>query len=284
MNFPYNKLSDDLRKKIERKGTEKFNRLTKSKLEAMNAFFEPYGLEYVIPNEEFIVQNIEDGRFALRHLPLARWAHEKLLEKVHFLEFQLESLKTYKEKGFDKPSRHFLFFHEKNGGWSIVNLFNNNVSLWTKLMTQHLEGNYTGNLDEFVEWYFSSKHAMEDLIRAMVERAVHYENIIKKTWGGGTQNEDDFINELLLKHKIDSERIKKFSGGGNIVDLVGIDLSLKCGKFYIPIQVKSSQQAALNNIPKGGLGVFPYKGTFYYSEKKNEVPQPIEKFLLEECQ
>ena len=283
MKFPHDKLSDNLRRKIQSKGTEVFKKITSSDIEVINSYFEPHGLEYVIPNEKYIEKNISDARFALKNVPLSKYAYEKLLEKLHFLEFQDESLKTYKERGLEKPGKYFLFFHEKNGDWSIVNLFDTNVVLWIKLMSKHLDKHYKDNLEKFVDWYFSSRQSLIDLVQAMVEKAIHYENIFKKTWGGGTQNEDDFINELLIEHNIDKDRIKKFSGGGNIVDLVGIDVAIKCGDSYVPVQIKSNQKLALSSIPFKGIGVFPYENTFYYSWKSNDVPKPIEKFFLEDC-
>lgn len=81
--------------KIKAGGQKTFNQILipktkdgRTPIEVINDYFEPYGLEYVVPDIEFINKNIEDIRFALENLPFRSQVRDKIVEKLDFLEFQ----------------------------------------------------------------------------------------------------------------------------------------------------------------------------------------------------
>lgn len=273
--------------KIKSGAQKTFNQITKARredgrnyIEVINEYFEPYGLEYVVPNLDFINKNIDDIRFALANFRFNDEKRDKIVEKLDFLEFQKQSHQEFSEGKLEKPSKHVLFFHEKNGGWSIVNLFNDNVKLWIELMKKY---DFEGDVGNFIDNYFSSRNAIKDLIQAMIDRAEHGEKTISKTWGLGSQVENNFETFLKNDLKRPSEDIKRFSGGGNVIDLMGIDFGIKCSDFYVPVQVKSDLDSAKKSIPKDGISVFPKDGIFYYLISGKSEPQPMDQFYLEVC-
>lgn len=276
--------------KIKTGGQKTFNQILtpktkegKTPIEVINEYFEPYGLEYVVPDIDFINKNISDIKFALQNISFKENVRDKIVEKLDFLEFQKKSHEDFEKGDIQKPGKYFLFFHEKNGGWSIVNLFNDNVKLWIELMKKH-SSNYDGDIIKFIDDYFNSRNALKDLVRAMIDRAQHGEKTISKTWGSGTQVENQFYNTLVNKLNLPTNQIKRFSGGGNVIDLIGVDFSIFCKNVHIPIQVKSDFQTALKSIPHTGVSVYPSDGTFYFVRTKNDTPQPIGNLIDEMCQ
>jgi len=275
--------------KIKSGGQKTFNQILtpktkegKTPIEVINEYFEPYGLEYVVPDIEFINKNIEDIKFALQNLSFKENVRDKIVEKLDFLEFQKKSHEDFEKGDIKRPGKYFLFFHEKKGGWSIVNLFNDNVKLWIELMKKH-SSKYDGDIVKFIDNYFNSRDALKDLVQAMIDRAQHGEKTISRTWGSGTKVETEFYDTLINKFNLSPNQVKKFSGGGNVIDLIGVDFSLFCKNLYISIQVKSDLESALKSIPFNGVSVYPNDGTFFFVRKKIDSPQPIEKLISEIC-
>lgn len=128
--------------------------------------------------------------------------------------------------------------------------------------------NFDGDIVKFIDKYFNSRDALRDLVQAMIDRAEHGEKTISKTWGSGTKIENDFYSILVNKLNLTPDRIRKFSGGGNVIDLIGVDYSVKCSNNYVAIQVKSDLDSAQKSIPLNGISVYPSEGTFFFVRKK----------------
>jgi hypothetical protein len=241
----------------------------------INYWLEKNGLQLKVPNRKFLEKNIDDIRFVLSNLKISKTKKEDLKEKLDFLELQLEH----------PNSKYIVLFHEDDEEWSIVNMFDNNITLWVHLINQHLDSNSEINLDEFLEEYFngdSDSDAAHDLLRAiLIDRKTHKETIFKKTWGGGQEVENNFF-EYLKNSGVKLENLRFFSGGGNFVDRAGFDGAMKCRNIWFSIQIKSSQSDAFDSIPYEGISVFSSEGEFYYFHDKNKPPKPISS-LIQNC-
>lgn len=273
----YRSLSDKEKKTIKTRGDEIFKKFKLYNLEKINDFFENHGLFLSAPSKEFLVNNIKDARFALEHLPLSDWAKGKISEEKYFMEQQYNTIKKYERGETPHKGRWYEFFHEKalpeekkEAVWSIVNLFNNNVTFWVQLindwMSENPETQNIKSTSELIDSYFSRRmnnveggKAFYDLGMAMIERGKHEENIIKRTWGGGRETERKFISKLTNNG---FTNIRVFSGEKNVVDGVGIDLAVICHNKWVPIQVKSNEKEASESIPYKGFAAFPYGDTF----------------------
>ena len=259
----YKSLSDGNKESIKSNGVQIFDRFKLMDYKELNDFFREKGLFYGSPSEEYLKKNIEDIDFALKELPLKFNTRKKLVEKKDALERQS------KEGG-----RNYEFFHEipkkeqEKMVWSVVNLFDNNIMLWIRLINDWLISiNHTKpikSISSLINYYFNLENgdkAFEDLKNAMINRETHNQNIIKYTWGGGQKVEQDFVSELL-RSGFDVSDIYMFSGEKNIIDGIGIDLAVKCSNNWIPFQVKSDVDDANNSVPYEGFSTFPYKKTF----------------------
>ena len=259
----YKSLSDGDKESIKSNGVQIFDRFKLMDYKELNDFFREKGLFYGSPSEEYLKKNIEDIDFALKELPLKFNTRKKLVEKKDALERQS------KEGG-----RNYEFFHEipkkeqEKMVWSVVNLFDNNIMLWIRLINDWLISiNHTKpikSISSLINYYFNLENgdkAFEDLKNAMINRETHNQNIIKYTWGGGQKVEQDFVSELL-RSGFDVSDIYMFSGEKNIIDGIGIDLAIKCSNNWIPFQVKSDVDDANNSVPYEGFSTFPYKKTF----------------------
>ena len=291
----YGSLSNDEREQIKTKGKEIFLKFKLYNLTKINNFFENHGLFLGAPSKEFLVKNINDAKFALEHLPLSNWNRNKISDEKFFMEKQYDAIEKYEKGEEPHKGRWYEFFHEKSlpeekkeAVWSIVNLFDNNVSLWAQLINDWMSENPdTQNIkstSELIDIYFKRKkenvvggEAFSDLAMAMIERAKHEENIINRTWGGGQETEKSFVSKLLSNGFTD-DNIRVFSGEKNVVDGIGIDLAVKCDNRWIPIQVKSNENDASQFIPNKGFATFPYGNTFKLISKigKNNDQRDLE--------
>lgn len=274
----YKSLSDAEKESIKSKGVQIFSRFKLMDYKELNDFFREKGLFYGAPDEEYLTKNIEDIDFALTELPLKFNTRKKLVEKKDAL------VRQSKEGG-----RNYEFFHEipkkeqEKMVWSVVNLFDNNIMLWIKLINDWLisinRRKPITSISSLINHYFNIENgnkAFEDLKNAMINRATHNENIIKYTWGGGIQVEQDFVAELL-RSGFGVDDIHVFSGEKNIVDGIGIDLAVKCNNNWIPFQVKSNVDEANNSVPYQGFSTFPYEGKFKIVSS-NKVQTNLEDF------
>jgi hypothetical protein len=291
----YHSLSNDEREQIKTKGKEIFTKFKLGNLTKINNFFENHGLFLGAPSKEFLIKNINDAIFATKHLPLSNSAREKINSEKFFMEKQYESIERYEKGEIPHKGRWYEFFHErsiseekKEAIWSIVNLFDNNVSLWAQLindwMSENPETQNIKSTSELIDIYFKRERedvvggeAFHDLAKAMIERGKHEENIINRTWGGGQETEKSFVSTLLSNGFTDGD-IRVFSGEKNVVDGVGIDLAVKCDNRWIPIQVKSNENDASQFIPNKGFATFPYGNTFKLISKigKNNDQRNLE--------
>ena len=270
----YGSLSQDEKESIKSKGVQVFDRFKLADYNKLNGFFKDHGLFYGAPSEEYLEKNIEDIEFALTNLPLSDGNREKLINKKIDLKNQYESIQKFNKKELPTKGRYFEFFQEipkseqEKMVWSIVNLFDNNIMVWIKLINDWLttakRRKKITSISGLINHYFSIQNgdkAFKDLVYAMVDRANHNENIIKKTWGGGQEVEQKFKSKLL-SNGFNENDIHIFSGEKNIVDGVGIDLAVNCDGKWIPIQVKSGEKDASYSIPFQGFSTFPYENTF----------------------
>jgi hypothetical protein len=259
----YKSLSDSEKESIKSKGVQIFDRFKLMDYKELNDFFREKGLFYGAPDEEYLSKNIEDIDFALTKLPLKFNTRKKLVEKKDAL------VRQSKEGG-----RNYEFFHEipkkeqEKMVWSVVNLFDNNIMLWIKLINDWLisinRRKPITSISSLINYYFNLENgdkAFEDLKNAMINRELHNQNIIKYTWGGGQKIEQNFVSELL-RSGFGVSDIHMFSGEKNIIDGIGIDLAVKCNNNWIPFQVKSNVEDANYSIPYEGFSTFPYKNTF----------------------
>jgi len=291
----YHSLSNDEREQIKTKGREIFLKFKLYNLTKINNFFENHGLFLGAPSKEFLVNNIDDAEFALKHLPLSNSAKIKIGDEKYYMGQQYDGIEKYEKGETPHKGRWYEFFHEKSlpeekkdAVWSIVNLFDNNVSLWAQLindwMSENPDTQNIKSISELIDIYFKREkenvvggEAFSDLAMAMIERAKHEENIINRTWGGGQETEKSFVSKLLSNGFTD-DNIRVFSGEKNVVDGVGIDLAVKCDNRWIPIQVKSNENDASQFIPNKGFATFPYGDTFKLISKigKNNDQRDLE--------
>lgn len=262
-SISYGLLSQQDKEDIKSKGVEVFNKLKLADFKVLNDFFKNHGLFYGAPSEEYLTSNIDDINFALDNLPLSYYTRNNLIEKRDLLS-------TQKKEG----GRSYEFFHElpkeekEKMVWSIVNMFDNNIMLWVRLINDWLSAKKRKkqiiSIPSLINHYFSiqnGRKALVDLVNAMINRATHKVNIFDKTWGGGQAVEQNFKSELL-KNGFSENDIYMFSGEKNIVDGVGIDLAVKCGGEWIPFQVKSNASDASYATPYKGYSTFPFEGSF----------------------
>ena len=285
-SISYGSLSDDDKKNIKESGVKIFDKFKLANFEILNKFFKEHGLFYGAPDKEYLQNNSAHIEFALKYLPLTLGTKVNLLEKQSRIIRQLESIQKFERGELPSKGRHFEFFHEipkkeeEKMVWSIVNLFDNNIMLWIKLINNWLisikRTKKITSVSSLINHYFekdNGRKAFKDLVYAMVDRVNHSENIIKKTWGGGQEVEQSFNSELL-SNGFNQDDIHIFSGEKNIVDGIGIDLAVKCEGRWIPIQVKSNQGDAYTAIPYQGFASFPYGNTFMLVSKlKNNKVQ-----------
>jgi hypothetical protein len=277
----YGMLTNDDKKDIKRRGEEVFGKFRKLDVGTLNKILKDIDLFYGIPDMDYLKDNEEDINFALRNLPLGTKTREKLLEERDTILFQIESIEKYEKGESEKIGRYIEYFREipkKEGEkmiWSIVNLFDNNISVWVQLINNWLRSigrtKKVSSPSSLIKYYFeldNGEKAFKDLLLAMAERAEHNEKIIKRTWVGGQNVEKEFVNKLK-SNGFDESDIYVFSGEKNVVDGVGIDLAVKCNNRWIPIQVKSSQNDAENYIPYAGFSTFPSNNTFVLISKLN---------------
>ena len=273
-SISYGSLSNEDKKNIKEKGVEIFNKFKLVGFEKLNNFFKEHGLYYGYPNVEYLKSNIQDITFALKEIDLPIQTKNKLREFKDNLEQQLNSIERFEKGELPKKGRYFEYFQEipkkeeEKMVWSIVNLFDNNIMVWVKLINDWLSSEKRTkkitSIPNLINYYFemdNGKKAFKDLIYAMVERNDYQEKIINKTWGGGQKVEQNFISKLL-SNGFGENNIHVFSGEKNIIDGIGIDLAVKCGNKWIPIQVKSSDDDARNAIPYKGLATYPDGDTF----------------------
>lgn len=285
-SISYGNLSDDDKKNIKESGVKIFDKFKLANFEKLNDFFKEHGLFYGTPDKEYLQNNSTHIEFALDYLPLTSGTKDNLREKQSRIMRQLESIEKFERGELPTKGRHFEFFHEipkkeeEKMVWSIVNLFDNNIKLWIKLINDWLSSakrtKKITSVSGLINHYFginNGRKAFTDLIHAMVDRVNHSENIIKKTWGGGQEIEKSFTTKLL-SNNFNENDIHIFSGEKNIVDGIGIDLAVKCEGRWIPIQVKSNQGDAYAAIPYQGFATFPYGNTFMLVSKlKNNKVQ-----------
>jgi hypothetical protein len=275
----YRNLSDDEKEQIKSAGKEIFRNFKLYNLDSINKYFEKHGLFLGAPSKEFMQKNLNDIEFTLTNLPLSDWARKKLIEDKSDLKNQYDAIERFESGKSPHRGRFYEFFHEvkmsdekKELTWSIVNLFDNNVSVWAQLINDWVsESEEAQNIEstsKLIDTYFGLENhgkkggkAFDDLGKAMIERGIHQDKIINRTWGGGQENEKEFARALITLG-FNENTIYNFSGEKNIVDGVGIDLAVKCDGRWIPIQVKSNENDASNFIPYQGFGAFPYGGSF----------------------
>ena len=283
---------------IKKCGREVFEVVKKTFVEQgepFNSYLKNKGISISVPSDNFLNKNYDDISFVFSNLPISKQKGVELLRIYHLIEKQLN----------DKDHKGILLFHEVNQDsedWSFVNMFDNNVTLWIRLINQSLsdpkdrffefikshpdyEEGSEDNIQFILEVYFGDcgpdSFASYDLGSAILyDRRSIFKDIFDKTWGGGKKIEESFI-KYLLDHGITDDDLKIFSGEGNFVDRIGIDLAVKIDNIWIPVQVKSSFTSTTGSIPYQGISVFPYNNTFYFVSKEEgwEIPHKVDLFF-----
>lgn len=298
----YRSLTDSQKNLIKGKGMEVFksikNFIDPETNNDINHWLRKYDLVVSVPDKEFLEKNISDISFALIKLPLNSAKSSSLSVIREYLKQQL----------VDPNNKKVLLFHELKGDkqeWSLVNMFDNNILLWARLINKKINdkefieelmsepGYEEGDIDFLLKFYFgkgdTSTHAAHDLFRAMIkERKSIFDDIFSFTWGGGQKVESNFEKYLDILG-VSRDNFKNFSGEGNFVDRAGIDcaiknisdsLSKKVDSEWIPVQIKPSQRDALKSIPFKGIAVYPYGHSFYYYESKDAPPKKIDELFI----
>jgi len=273
--------SYDQRKKIENLGfkilvnIKNFTKETEDGVKDINYWLEKHNLVVRKPSDEYITQNINDINFALENLPLSKNIEFLLKKNLNILQNEINTSK-----------KDYHLFYEKDGDnliWSLVNLYDNNIKLWIRLLNKRYTFTGKVDIDSLIEKYFGNTSvntdAARDIFNSMIkDREILSKEIFEKTWGGGRDIEKLFV-KFLLRLGINSENIKIFSGEGNFVDRAGIDLAIKHRGVYIPIQIKSTSDEAKSSIPMGGISVFPDNSKFYCYTGKDEQPIEFQEYL-----
>lgn len=277
----YSLLSKEQKKSIEDAGfkilvnIKNFTKNTEEGVKDINHWLQKHGLIVKKPSNDFIVNNIKDIIFALDNLPLTKGKKFLLKSNLDLLRKQLE----------EPDENHVILFYEKDGEdfkWSLVNLYDNNILLWVRLINKRYVFPGKVNIDSLIDEYFGdcsvNTKAAKDIFSAMVnDREILSKEIFERTWGGGTEIEKSFVREIL-KLGVSPDNIKVFSGEGNFVDRSGIDLVFLHKNKWIPVQVKSLRDEARNAVPMEGIGVFPVGEDFYYFDGGDE-PNKLENLL-----
>jgi len=276
VTLSYRNLNDSQINNIKSKGMSVFNSVknyTKPETgQHINDWLRRYNLQVSAPSEEFIIQNIKD-----------------------ILEKQLE----------EPESKNVVLFHEIKGEniqeWSLVNMFDNNVMLWLRLINEKISQENSplklkdlkkDSIDNLINEYYgdgdTKSFAAHDLLLAMFEKRHNiFKEVFSKTWTPGSKTENNFISYLISLGVSDKD-IRKFSGEGNFVDRAGIDcaiknisgsLTKKIDSDWIPVQVKPNQSDALKAIPSKGISVYPFGDTFYYVEDQNTPAKKIDELF-----
>lgn len=277
----YTDFTSDQLNDIERLGEKAFNKIKSFRDEGtgrdINYWLNKYGLTISIPSEDFLKKNLEDVNFVLDNIRVSRKKEDNLWEVKYTLEEQLSS-----------RARKFIYlFHEvkENGDleWSFVNMFDNNRKLWIRLMNKRYPDIKKEEIPDKIREYFSDGSAEHDLLSAMIHnRKEIFDEVFTETWGGGTEVENRFFKKV--EPLVPAGNLKVFSGKGNFVDRSGIDAALKCGDYWMPIQVKSSQTEAIRSIPYGGISVFPAGENFYFFQSKENAAKMFTQDFFTNCE
>lgn len=299
VTLSYRNLNDSQINNIKSKGMSVFNSVknyTKPETgQHINEWLRRYNLQVSAPSEEFIIQNIKDITFAIINLPLRDATKRSLVNVRLLLEKQLE----------EPESKNVVLFHEIKGEniqeWSLVNMFDNNVMLWLRLINEKISQENSplklkdlkkDSIDNLINEYYgdgdTKSFAAHDLLLAMFEKRHNiFKEVFSKTWTPGSKTENKFISYLISLGVSDKD-IRKFSGEGNFVDRAGIDcaiknisgsLTKKIDSDWIPVQVKPNQSDALKAIPSKGISVYPFGDTFYYVEDQNTPAKKIDELF-----
>jgi hypothetical protein len=283
-SLSYYGLSDEEKKKIEKLGRQAYKNLISSlSADSLNNFFKEnnINLEYGTPTKEYLEKNIVDAEWALKNLPLDESARNKLSHSLFLLQEQLRS------DNEGKKGKYVIYFQEKNGDikeWSIVNLFDNNVTFWLSHINRFLNKREIKRyqIGMLIDRYFSEpfkettedgssilhKHKLaEDDLLISIGSVDSYRHIVDKTWNSGSAVESEFVN-FLKKNKFNDSSIRVFSGKKNVVDGIGIDLAIYANGKWNPIQVKSNKITNYYVIPKDGFGVYKENNTFVIINKE----------------
>jgi hypothetical protein len=294
-NLYWGGLSDEDKKDIKEKGNKVFSIFGRLDKKKFNEKLKKHGLYYGPPDKEYIEKNIADIIFATKNLPLKTYTRNNLIEKKDLLGLQLESIEKFERKEIENVGPYFTNFYElpntpeEKKRWSTVNLFNNNIMVWMRLINDWLNTDKktekSKSVSGIIEQYFGmedGKMALNDLSQTIIDRNKdHIKNITTHTWGGGQEIEKKFVTQLIKNKKFTQDDIHVFSGEKNIVDGVGIDLAVLCEGSWVPIQVKSDESEARKYIPYGGFGTFPSGDTFILIPE-NKIQMKLSEFCKSE--
>lgn len=294
-DFTYFALSKDDRTEIKKLGRQTFENLKEreEKFKKLNNHISTFGITLTTPTKRYCEENIDDITFALDNISTLNFYQKKELESQReLLRKQLNSIEQFERGETSEITKYIQYFHElpnndnEEKKWSIVNLFDDNIIFWIemiKLKTQkYPELIQSENFTQLIKNYFAldnNTEAMKDLVEAMARRENYREQIFARTWDGGREVENKFVDSLPS-----SFNKKVFSGEKNIVDnKAGIDLAVECNSTWIPIQVKSSKKDAEFYIPKGGYSVYPSDDNSFKLVSKDKDGNFIYKNLEDIC-
>jgi hypothetical protein len=290
------------RKYIETEGRRVFNKLIEDP--ELKKFLDEviesskHDIELKTPDIVYLQKNLEDIDFVLNNLPLRKKQKDYLKEKKEVFQLYLRKRKVEDENEFEDA---FAFedengveikpmFFEK-GEWSLINKFDNNISLWVttikRIMDQYPQ-RFRDLLDEdkwddIIVRFFNepiNPNSQEEgdkltfaelgLLENMSLDLENSTKIVHSKTEKGDLSENNFIDFLYNKSGANEFNLKNFASKGGVIDMMGIDLAIKIKDDWIPVQVKSNKGDAERSIPYRGISIFPENDKFYFTHDKKQ--------------
>jgi hypothetical protein len=200
--------------------------------------------------------------------------------------------------------------------WSLVNRIGSHYTYWAEEITKlYNRGEISAkNISDVIDNFFSKSTYLRDIVDPslykilengpncwkhtpislaelvlfdeLVSDSAKAIEMVQKTFNTGDLSEKNFKGYLKVFYK--QIPIRDFSYNGSVVDKsFGIDFVIEYNNKYIPIQVKSTPEAArkamLIRYSTNGLSVYQANnGSYYYFDMENkEIPLPLDSFLEE---
>jgi hypothetical protein len=290
------------KKYIETEGRRVFNRLIEDP--TLRKFLDEvmesskHDIELKTPDILYLQKNLEDIDFVLNNLPLRKKQKDYLKEKKVVFQEYLRKRKVEDEEEFedaftledDKGIEIKPMFFEK-GEWSLINKFDNNISLWVDTMKRILTEYQSsfrdlieeGNWEEVIKKFFNepikpnSSEEGDKLTFAelglLENMSLDLENatkIVHSKTERGDFTENKFIDHLYAASGANEFNMKNFASKGGVIDMLGIDLAIKISGDWIPVQIKSNKGDAERFIPYRGISIFPENNKFYFTYDKKQ--------------